>query len=80
VLLDPITTDLMAGLLPRLNHNVDIICFNPPYVVTQPGDVNSPNMLERAWAGGIDGREVIDRTLPLIAVCIMTSSEADKKS
>ncbi|CAG8627334.1 11197_t:CDS:2, partial [Paraglomus occultum] len=67
VLLDPITTDLMAGLLPRLNHNVDIICFNPPYVVTQSEDVNSPDMLERAWAGGIDGKEVIDRTLPLIA-------------
>ncbi|CAG8515352.1 10063_t:CDS:2 [Ambispora leptoticha] len=64
--LDPILTDLASGLLPRLRHSVDILCFNPPYVVTPSEDVNSPSAIEKAWAGGIDGREVIDRTLPLV--------------
>ncbi|RIB10856.1 S-adenosyl-L-methionine-dependent methyltransferase [Gigaspora rosea] len=63
--LDAITTNLTSGLLPRLYHKVDILCFNPPYVVTSSEDVNSKNFIERAWAGGIYGREVIDRMLPL---------------
>ncbi|CAG8571729.1 11109_t:CDS:2 [Ambispora gerdemannii] len=64
--LDPILTDLTSGLLPRLRHSVDILCFNPPYVVTPSEEVNSSNLIEKAWAGGVDGREVIDRTLPLV--------------
>ncbi|CAG8470724.1 14197_t:CDS:2 [Cetraspora pellucida] len=64
--LDAITTNLTSGLLPRLYNNVDILCFNPPYVVTSSEDVNSTNLIERAWAGGIDGREVIDKILPLV--------------
>ncbi|CAG8510826.1 20926_t:CDS:2 [Racocetra persica] len=64
--LDAITTNLISGLLPRLYHNVDILCFNPPYVVTSSEDVKSSNFIERAWAGGIDGREVIDKMLPLV--------------
>ncbi|CAG8509388.1 13904_t:CDS:2 [Acaulospora morrowiae] len=66
VLLDAITTDLTSGLLPRLNHAVDVICCNPPYVVTPHEDVHSKNILERSWAGGINGREVIDQILPLV--------------
>jgi len=42
------------------------LCFNPPYVITTSEDVRSKNIIEKAWAGGIDGREVIDQALPLV--------------
>ena len=66
--LESITTDLVNGLLPRLYHSIDILCFNPPYVVTTSEDLHSSKSIEKAWAGGIDGREVIDRVLPLVDV------------
>ncbi|CAG8691386.1 10216_t:CDS:2 [Funneliformis mosseae] len=67
VQLESITTNLANGLLPRLYHSVDIICCNPPYVVTTSEELySSKSVIERAWAGGIDGREVIDKMLPLV--------------
>jgi len=53
--------------LPRLENSIDIICFNPPYVVTESSDINS-SLIAASWAGGIDGREVTDRVLPYIPV------------
>ncbi|KAL4681923.1 hypothetical protein H8959_007400 [Pygathrix nigripes] len=32
----PVITDLVKGLLPRLKEKVDLLVFNPPYVVTPP--------------------------------------------
>ncbi|XP_069620797.1 methyltransferase N6AMT1 [Ranitomeya imitator] len=63
--IDPITTDLVSGLLPRLQGHIDLLLFNPPYVVTPSEEVGS-NGIEAAWAGGKNGREVIDRFLPLV--------------
>ncbi|KAK9744771.1 Methyltransferase small domain [Popillia japonica] len=40
----------------------DIIVFNPPYVVTDSEEVFG-NGVARAWAGGIDGCEVINQFL-----------------
>ncbi|KAH0505124.1 HemK methyltransferase family member 2 [Microtus ochrogaster] len=37
--LQPIITDLVQGLLPRLKGKVDLLVFNPPYVVTPPEEV-----------------------------------------
>ncbi|XP_032721377.1 methyltransferase N6AMT1 isoform X3 [Lontra canadensis] len=62
----PVITDLVKGLLPRLKEKVDLLVFNPPYVVTPPEEVGSHGV-EAAWAGGRNGREVMDRFLPLAA-------------
>ncbi|KAJ8931247.1 hypothetical protein NQ314_015866 [Rhamnusium bicolor] len=51
--------DLLTGF----NHNMfDIILFNPPYVVTDSEEI-SGNGLNCAWAGGVNGREIIDKLL-----------------
>ncbi|ELV13194.1 Importin subunit alpha-2 [Tupaia chinensis] len=34
VYIQPVVTDLVKGLLPRLKEKVDLLVFNPPYVVT----------------------------------------------
>lgn len=64
---EPVQTTLASSLLPRLYHAVDVLCFNPPYVVTPPEEVGGQG-IEAAWAGGIDGRQVIDEMLPFVEV------------
>lgn len=64
VSLQSVTTDLVESLLPRLSGKVDILLFNPPYVVTPSEEVSSQG-IEAAWAGGRCGREVIDRFIPM---------------
>lgn len=66
--IEPIRTSLVNGIMPRLKNRIDILCFNPPYVVTTHEEVGSLG-IEASWAGGIDGREVIDQLLPLVKVC-----------
>lgn len=65
--IEPIQTSLVNGFLPRLEGLVDVLCFNPPYVVTTPEEVGSHG-IEASWAGGIDGRQVIDEFLPFVPV------------
>uniref|UniRef100_A0A7M4F5E1 Methyltransferase HEMK2 n=1 Tax=Crocodylus porosus TaxID=8502 RepID=A0A7M4F5E1_CROPO len=69
--IQPIITDLVTGLVPRLNGKVDILLFNPPYVVT-PSEEAESHGIEAAWAGGKNGREVMNRLFPLVADLLST--------
>lgn len=49
--------DLLAPL--RTGERFDLILFNAPYLPTGSGE--DVTWLERAWAGGVTGRQIIDR-------------------
>jgi release factor glutamine methyltransferase len=53
-----LTGDLFSML--RKTSEFDIILFNPPYLRTDESEYNS-GWLEKSWAGGRNGRVVIDR-------------------
>ncbi|XP_013379474.1 hemK methyltransferase family member 2 isoform X2 [Lingula anatina] len=67
--LNPVLTDLASALLYRCQGNVDILIFNPPYVVTPPVEVGSSG-IEASWAGGERGREVMDRFFPQVPLLL----------
>jgi len=67
-----IVDDLGKCLIPRLQNMVDVLIFNPPYVVTPSCEVGRQS-IEASWAGGIDGREVIDNFLPFATNMISTN-------
>ena len=67
---EAIHCDLASALLPRLQNQVDVILFNPPYVPTEDDEVvteTNEGGISAAWAGGKDGRRVIDRSIPQIS-------------
>ncbi|MDG6222534.1 MAG: methyltransferase [Candidatus Bathyarchaeota archaeon] len=41
------------------NEKFSLILFNSPYLPSEPGEENS--WIGKAWAGGSDGRKIIDR-------------------
>ena len=58
--------DLASDLLEENENNIDILIFNPPYVPTPNDEVGSDG-IEASWAGGTNGRVVVDRAIPQIA-------------
>lgn len=42
----------------------DLIIFNPPYVPSESLDLLKPEMVDRAWAGGTSGREIMELIFP----------------
>ena len=59
-----VVCNLADALKARLRHRVDVLLFNPPYVPCDADELLHADALARAWAGGLDGREVLDRLLP----------------
>ncbi|KAJ2150186.1 HemK methyltransferase member 2 [Coemansia sp. RSA 637] len=49
----------------RLNNSVDVLVFNPPYVVTPNEEIDVTEEAS-AWAGGACGRQVLDVLLPQV--------------
>jgi release factor glutamine methyltransferase len=64
--LEAIRCDLGSALLPRGHGCMDVIIFNPPYVPTPDEEVCGIG-IEASWAGGLDGRFVVDRSIPQIS-------------
>lgn len=67
VSVDSIMTSMCQGT--RLEGLIDVLIFNPPYVPTEeiihPSQSNiSDNIIDAAFAGGLDGRYWIDIFLP----------------
>ena len=56
---DVIQMDLVTNFLPL--NLFDIILFNPPYVVTEPVEVFDERLISKTWAGGVEGRQVMER-------------------
>lgn len=67
--LEVVRTNLAGALGGRLRGKVDVLIFNPPYVPTPSEEVGTDD-IDAAWAGGIDGREVIDRLLPEVGALL----------
>lgn len=61
-LVECVNADLMRNIK---DNSVDIIIFNPPYVVTESLEIKK-SKISRAWAGGVRGREVIDKFLEMV--------------
>lgn len=67
--IDVVRTKFVDGLLDSLSGKVDVLVFNPPYVPT-PNEEVCGSGIEASWAGGEDGRVVIDQFLPLLPMLL----------
>ena len=61
-----------AQLATSLLGSIDILLFNPPYVPTPSAEVGRKD-ISAAWAGGLFGREVIDRFM-LVAESMLSTT------
>lgn len=63
--IEVVRTNLADALVDRLENKVDLLIFNPPYVPTELSEIQEGNKqpLYHSWAGGSDGRRLIDTFL-----------------
>ncbi|KAJ1842187.1 HemK methyltransferase member 2 [Coemansia sp. RSA 2703] len=59
----------VQALEQRLQGSIDVLVFNPPYVVTPEEEVGGTGEAA-AWAGGCDGRVVVDQLLPHVSMLL----------
>eukprot|EP00297_Palpitomonas_bilix_P025089 CAMPEP_0113899362 /NCGR_PEP_ID=MMETSP0780_2-20120614/19978_1 /TAXON_ID=652834 /ORGANISM="Palpitomonas bilix" /LENGTH=203 /DNA_ID=CAMNT_0000891499 /DNA_START=222 /DNA_END=830 /DNA_ORIENTATION=+ /assembly_acc=CAM_ASM_000599 len=64
-IVEVVQCDLCLPLCRQLEHAVDVLLFNPPYVVTDTDEVEQ-DVAARSWAGGVEGMEVTTRALNLL--------------
>ncbi|XP_074601571.1 hemK methyltransferase 2 isoform X2 [Brevipalpus obovatus] len=55
-----VLADLFENFGQSFKTKTDLLLFNPPYVPTEDDEVNG-DLLSKSWAGGPDGRAIIDR-------------------
>lgn len=60
-----IKSDLLGAFKRK---SIDILLFNPPYVVTEDEEINNKNSgvefndnIIKSWAGGLNGRKIMDK-------------------
>ena len=70
--IEVVRCDFAAPMKEKLEGKVDVLIFNPPYVPTPNDEVGSDD-IAASWAGGDDGRVVIDRFLPYISTLLSKS-------
>ncbi|PFH50761.1 hypothetical protein AMATHDRAFT_144219 [Amanita thiersii Skay4041] len=66
VAIDSINSTYALALETRLNHSVDVILFNPPYVPTTQEEAvlaQDSRSIGGAWAGGAGGMEITNNFL-----------------
>lgn len=63
-----VNSDLLQCFKPNF---FDMILFNPPYVVTNDEEIIGTG-LNRAWAGGTNGRVIIDKVLGKLS-CLLSN-------
>ena len=69
--LEPVVASLARPLTNRLEHAVDILVFNPPYVPTYDEEMHAAQHdtgISGSWAGGADGMQVTDALLRQVDV------------
>ena len=66
VQIEPVRTSLLSGLRSRLNGQVDVLLFNPPYVPTEEEEemmAQGKGGIEGSWAGGETGTKLVDELI-----------------
>lgn len=66
-----LVTSLYGGLERRIEHQVDLLVFNPPYVPTLEDEATvaqDGRDIAGAWAGGTDGMAITDQLLKNVDV------------
>jgi release factor glutamine methyltransferase len=65
--------NLADAVKSRLAGRVDVLLFNPPYVPCDADEFRCASGIALAWAGGVRGRQVLDRFLPDVGALLAPS-------